>query len=79
MPRSISVNGEPVRIGGLAAGAATISLKLGMILDQRLLLVVPPRTAGHAAAAAMVGAAATGNHTPASELLRPDAGSSLAR
>lgn len=52
------------------ASAETISLRLG-ILDQRLLLVIPPRTAGHTAAAAMACAATTGNHSPAGELLRP--------
>lgn len=69
VPRSITVNGETIRIGWLTASAETISLRLG-ILDQRLLLVIPPRTAGHTAAAAMACAATTGNHTPAGELLR---------
>lgn len=71
VPRSITVNGEIIRIGWLAASAETISLRLG-ILDQRLLLVIPPRTAGRTAAAAMACAATTGNHTPAGELLWPD-------
>ncbi|MEY9931103.1 hypothetical protein ABH926_005750 [Catenulispora sp. GP43] len=70
VPRSITVNGEIVRIGGLTASAETISLRLG-ILDQRLLLVVPPRTAGQAAAAAMACAATTGNNTSAGELFGP--------
>jgi hypothetical protein len=71
VPRSITVNGETIRIGSLAASAETISLRLG-ILDQRLLLVVPPETARRTASAAMAYAAMTGNHTPAGELLGPE-------
>jgi len=68
VPRSIIVNGDLVRIGWVAASAGTISLSLG-ILDHRLLLVVPPETPRSTAAAAMAGAATTGNHTPAADLL----------
>ncbi|GAA2021571.1 hypothetical protein GCM10009839_18340 [Catenulispora yoronensis] len=69
-PRLITVNGDVVRIGWLAASPGTISLSLG-ILDHRLLLVVPPETDASAAAAAMACAATTGNRTPAGELLGP--------
>ncbi|MBS2545629.1 hypothetical protein KGQ19_01980 [Catenulispora sp. NL8] len=76
VPRSIIVNGDLVRIGWPAASAGTISLSVG-ILDHRLLLVVPPETARSTAAAAMAGAATTGNHTPAAELLSWDGNGSF--
>ncbi|NUR61398.1 MAG: hypothetical protein HOV87_22460 [Catenulispora sp.] len=70
-PRFITVNGDVVRIGWLAASPGTISLSLG-IQDHRLLLVVPPETPWATASAAMACAAATGNRTPAGELLNSD-------
>ncbi|GAA3047018.1 hypothetical protein GCM10020229_67950 [Kitasatospora albolonga] len=67
-PRSLEVDGLAVRIGRYSGSTATISLTCGF-QDHYLLLVVPPRTAPAAARAAMAGAASTGNHTPAAELL----------
>lgn len=68
VPRSVTVNGDTVKIGCLAASVGTIALSHG-IQDHRLFLVVPPETAWHTAAAAMAVAAMTGNRTPAGELL----------
>ena len=51
-----------------AGSDATISLTRGF-QDHFLLLVVPPGTAPETAASAMARASATGNHTPAAELL----------
>lgn len=70
VPRSVTVNGDEVRIGWLASSAETISISLG-IQDHRLLLVVPPETAWYTAAEAMACAATTGNRTPAGDLLIP--------
>lgn len=71
VPRSIAANGETVRIGWLAASTGTIALSRG-IDDHHMLLVVPPATSWHTAAAAMAVAAMTGNSTPAGELLAFD-------
>ncbi|MFJ7911597.1 DUF5994 family protein [Kitasatospora sp. NPDC096204] len=67
-PRSVVVNGLMIRIGWFAGSDATISITRGF-QDHFLLLVVPPRTDARTASSAMAGAAATGNHTPAAELL----------
>ena len=75
VPRSLTVNGDMVKIACLPTSAGTISLSLG-IQDHLLLLVVPPETAWRTAAAAMAGAAATGNHTPAGELVPESVGTS---
>lgn len=68
VPRSVSVNGLRVRINWFTGSTATISITRGF-QDHFLLLVVPPGTAPDRASSAMAGAAATGNHTPAAELL----------
>jgi hypothetical protein len=68
VPRSVAANGLVVKIGWCGASGDTISLTRGF-QDHFLLLVVPPGTDPRIAAAAMAGAAATGNHTPAVELL----------
>lgn len=68
VPRSVTANGDTIRIGWLATSTGTIALSRG-IRDHHILLVVPPKTAWHIAAAAMGVAATTGNHTPAEELL----------
>lgn len=68
VPRSVTVNGCTVKIGRFATTTGTISLSRGM-QDHFLLLVVPPGSKPRSAASAMEGAAATGNHTPAGELL----------
>jgi len=67
-PRSVFANGLTVRIGWFDAREETISLTRGF-QDHFLLLVVPPGTLPATAAIAMAGAAMTGNHTPAAELL----------
>jgi hypothetical protein len=69
VPRSVAADGRDVRIGRCASSGGTISLTRGF-QDHFLLLVVPPGTDVRTAAAAMAGAAVTGNHTPAVELLR---------
>ena len=68
-PRSVTVNADAVRIGWFASSPGTISLSCSL-QDHCLLLVVPPATGSRTAAAAMSGAAESGNHTPAAELLR---------
>ncbi|WP_327067735.1 DUF5994 family protein [Kitasatospora sp. NBC_01250] len=68
VPRSVMVDGLMIKINWFAGSAATISVTRGF-QDHFLLLVVPPGTDPTAAAAAMAGASATGNHTPAAELL----------
>ncbi|MFJ2779387.1 DUF5994 family protein [Kitasatospora sp. NPDC087315] len=68
IPRSVTVDGQSVRIGWFPASAETISLTRGFE-DHFLLLVVPPGTEPGTAAAAMAGASAPGNHSPAAELL----------
>ncbi|MGE7434970.1 MULTISPECIES: DUF5994 family protein [Kitasatospora] len=68
VPRSVVVNGLMIRINWFAGSDATISVTRGF-QDHFLLLVVPPGTHSGAAALAMAGASATGNHTPAAELL----------
>ncbi|MFD7610090.1 DUF5994 family protein [Streptomyces sp. NPDC059828] len=68
VPRSVVVNGVMVRVNWFAGSDATISVTRGF-QDHFLLLVVPPGTAPDTAASAMTGASATGNHTPAAELL----------
>ncbi|RKT16961.1 hypothetical protein BX285_1321 [Streptomyces sp. 1114.5] len=68
VPRSVVVNGCTVKINWFAASDATISITRGF-QDHFLLLVVPPRTSRRTAASAMTAASATGNHTPAAELL----------
>lgn len=75
VPRSVTANGDTVRIGWLATSTGTITLSRG-IHDHRILLVVPPRTAWRTAAAAMAVAATPGNHTPADELLGVEGDSS---
>lgn len=70
VPRSVAVNGLAVKIGLFTADGGTISLTRGF-QDHFLLLVVPPGTDPRTAAAAMAGAAETGNRTPAVELLTP--------
>ncbi|MEV6210399.1 DUF5994 family protein [Kitasatospora sp. NPDC051914] len=68
VPQSVVANGLAVRINWFAGSDATISLTRGF-QDHFLLLVVPPGTAPGTAASAMARASATGNHTPAAELL----------
>ncbi|MFE3503250.1 DUF5994 family protein [Kitasatospora sp. NPDC059146] len=68
VPRSVAANGLTVKINWFPGSDATISITRGF-QDHFLLLVVPPGTAPATAAAAMAGASATGNHTPAAELL----------
>ncbi|MGW6919356.1 DUF5994 family protein [Kitasatospora sp. NPDC054939] len=68
VPRSVVANGLEIRINWFTGSDATISVTRGF-QDHFLLLVVPPGTDEDAAASAMTGAAATGNHTPAAELL----------
>ncbi|GAA2090039.1 hypothetical protein GCM10009759_13290 [Kitasatospora saccharophila] len=68
VPRSVVVDGVMVRINRFDGSDATISVTRGF-QDHFLLLVVPPDTPPATAAAAMTGASATGNHTPAAELL----------
>ncbi|MFJ8623794.1 DUF5994 family protein [Kitasatospora sp. NPDC093550] len=70
VPRSIMANGLMVRINWFTGSDATISITRGF-QDHFLLLVVPPLTDPGTASSAMAGAAATGNHTPAAELLMP--------
>ncbi|MEV0533070.1 DUF5994 family protein [Kitasatospora sp. NPDC050463] len=73
IPDSVTADGLVVRIGWFTASGETISLTRGF-QDHFLLLVVPPGTDPRTAAAAMRGAAAVGNHTPAGELLTAAAG-----
>ncbi|MFD0531546.1 DUF5994 family protein [Kitasatospora arboriphila] len=68
VPRTLVVDGTVIKIGRFAGSDATISLTRGF-QDHFLLLVVPPGTQPETASSAMTGAAATGNHTPAAELL----------
>ncbi|KDN84617.1 hypothetical protein KCH_37090 [Kitasatospora cheerisanensis KCTC 2395] len=68
VPRSLVANGLTVKINWFAGSDATISVSRGF-QDHFLLLVVPPLTTSENASSAMAGAAATGNHTPAAELL----------
>lgn len=68
VPRSVPANGLTIRINWFTGSDATISVTRGF-QDHFLLLVVPPGTASATAASAMAGASATGNHTPAAELL----------
>ncbi|MFB7667432.1 DUF5994 family protein [Kitasatospora sp. NPDC056138] len=68
VPRRVMSSGAPVKVNWFTASGDTISLVRGM-QDDFLLLVVPPGTDPRTAAAAMAGAAATGNHTPAAQLL----------
>ncbi|WP_369880620.1 DUF5994 family protein [Kitasatospora sp. CB02891] len=68
VPRSVVVDGLMVRISWFDGSDATISVTRGF-QDHFLLLVVPPDTPSATAAAAMAEASATGNHTPAAELL----------
>ncbi|MEU9074609.1 DUF5994 family protein [Kitasatospora sp. NPDC048538] len=68
VPRSVVVNGLMIKINWFAGSDATISVTRGF-QDHILLLVVPPGTDALTAASAMAGASATGNHTPAAELL----------
>ncbi|MFJ6617457.1 DUF5994 family protein [Kitasatospora sp. NPDC091335] len=68
VPRSVAANGLVVRINRFTGSGATISVTRGL-QDHLLLLVVPPGTAPDTAVSAMAGASATGNHTPAAELL----------
>ncbi|MFE6503230.1 DUF5994 family protein [Kitasatospora sp. NPDC057738] len=68
VPRSVAANGLMVRINWFAGSDGTISVTRGL-QDHFLLLVVPPGTDATTAASAMAGASATGNHTPAAELL----------
>ncbi|MBP0454485.1 hypothetical protein J5Y04_33890 [Kitasatospora sp. RG8] len=68
VPRAVAANGLVIRINWFAGSDATISVTRGF-QDHFLLLVVPPGTAPATAASAMSGASATGNHTPAVELL----------
>ncbi|TQF04216.1 hypothetical protein E6W39_20770 [Kitasatospora acidiphila] len=68
VPRSIVVNNLMIRINWFTGSNATISVTRGF-QDHFLLLVVPPGTDPATAASAMAGAATTGNHTPAAELL----------
>ncbi|WP_405018578.1 DUF5994 family protein [Kitasatospora sp. NBC_00070] len=68
LPVAVAANGLPVRVSWCSTSAGTVTLT-GAGQQQLLLLVVPPDTAPAVAARAMSGAAATGNHTPAAELL----------
>ncbi|MFC5665896.1 DUF5994 family protein [Kitasatospora misakiensis] len=68
VPRSVAANGLTIRINRFAGSDETISVTRGF-QDHFLLLVVPPGTDPATAASAMAGASATGNHTPAAELL----------
>ncbi|MEE1783977.1 DUF5994 family protein [Streptomyces sp. SP17BM10] len=68
VPRSLVVNGLMVKINWFAGSNATVSVTRGF-QDHFLLLVVPPGTTTENASSAMAGASATGNHTPAAELL----------
>ncbi|GAA4838248.1 hypothetical protein GCM10023235_11770 [Kitasatospora terrestris] len=68
VPRSLVANGLMVKINWFTGSDATISVTRGF-QDHFLLLVVPPLTDRQDASWAMAGAAATGNHTPAAELL----------
>lgn len=68
VPRAVTVDGFEVRIGWLATAAGTICVSRGM-QDHFLYLVIPPGLSESSAAIAMAGAAETGNHTPATELL----------
>jgi hypothetical protein len=68
VPRSVVANGLVVKINRFVGSDATISVTRGF-QDHFLLLVVPPGTLPDTAASAMAGASATGNHTPAAELL----------
>ncbi|GAA2838606.1 hypothetical protein GCM10010505_72160 [Kitasatospora aburaviensis] len=68
VPRSVAANGLTIRINWFTGSDATISVTRGF-QDHFLLLVVPPGTDSVTAASAMAGASATGNHTPAAELL----------
>ncbi|MFC5890768.1 DUF5994 family protein [Kitasatospora sp. CM 4170] len=68
VPLAVAANGLTVRINWFTGSDATISVTRGF-QDHFLLLVVPPGTKSATAASAMAGASATGNHTPAAELL----------
>ncbi|GAA1140738.1 hypothetical protein GCM10009664_06730 [Kitasatospora gansuensis] len=68
LPVAVAANGHPVRVSWCSSSVGTITLTRGD-QDQLLLLVVPPGTGEAVATRAMAGAAATGNHTPAAELL----------
>lgn len=68
VPLVVDANGISVRVSWCAATAGTIAL-IRDLQDHVLLLVVPPDTPPAVAMAAMAGAAVTGNHTPAAELL----------
>ncbi|MFF1787175.1 DUF5994 family protein [Kitasatospora sp. NPDC058243] len=68
VPRSVVVNGLLIRVNWLTSSHATISVTRGF-QDHFLLLVVPPRTDPETASTAMAAASATGNRTPAAELL----------
>lgn len=68
IPRSVTSDGLLVKVSWFTSSDDTISLTRGM-QDHFLLLVVPPGTDPRTAAAAMAGAACTGNHTTAAELL----------
>ncbi|MEV4613798.1 DUF5994 family protein [Kitasatospora sp. NPDC049258] len=70
VPRSIQVHGLEVRIAPFSASGDTMTLTRGL-QDQFVLLVIPPDTAPHLAAAAMTHAAGTGNHATAADLLTP--------
>ncbi|GAA2739218.1 hypothetical protein GCM10010440_01190 [Kitasatospora cinereorecta] len=68
VPRSVVVQGVMIRINWFGGSDATISITRGF-QDHFLLLVVPPGTLPTTAVSAMAGASATGNRTPAAELL----------
>ncbi|WP_328955682.1 DUF5994 family protein [Kitasatospora purpeofusca] len=68
VPRSVAANGLMIRINWFTGSDATISVTRGF-QDHFLLLVVPPGTSPVTASSAMAGASATGNHSPAAELL----------
>ncbi|MER5861826.1 DUF5994 family protein [Kitasatospora sp. NPDC002040] len=68
LPTAVDANGFAVRVSWCSTSVGTITLTRG-IQNQLLLLVVPPDTHPDVAAAAMAGASAAGNRTPAAELL----------
>ncbi|MFJ1703529.1 DUF5994 family protein [Kitasatospora sp. NPDC088346] len=68
VPRSVQVDGLLVRIGRFSASGNTMSLSRGL-QDQFVLLVIPPDTPAHTAAAAMAHAATPGNSSTATDLL----------
>ncbi|WP_159401076.1 DUF5994 family protein [Streptomyces sp. NRRL B-24484] len=68
VPGSVTVNGLAIRINWFTGSDATISVTRGF-QDHFLLLVVPPGSLPAMATSAMARASATGNHTPAVELL----------